>query len=133
MHITQQFYTLIRQTFFAITFIKSILPNIIAAKHSRYTVHHEKPPRTSSDVCLDLLGWLTLYQYRCLNLLWQIHKCILHNAPEFLYSILRQMMKLVTLIYIRGRDNLHLSHPRTEFGRNSLLFRVHHVTTVYHL
>ena len=30
----------------------------------------KKPPRTSSDVYLSLLGWLTLYQHCCMNLLW---------------------------------------------------------------
>ena len=39
MHVTKQWdCTPIHQTFFAKSFIKSISPNIITAKHSRYTV-----------------------------------------------------------------------------------------------
>ena len=47
----------------------------------------KKPPRTSSDLCRGLLGWLTLFQYRCIALLWQVHRCFLHIAPAYLSSI----------------------------------------------
>ena len=91
----------------------------------------KKPPRTSSDVCLNLLGWLTLYQHRCLNLLWQVHKCVLHRVPEFLYSKFKTNNEF-GYSSTRGRDNFHLSPPRTAFGRNSLLlnFRGINVITV---
>ena len=46
----------------------------------------KNPPRTSSDLCRNLLGWLTLFQYRCITLLWQVHKCFLYLAPAYLSS-----------------------------------------------
>ena len=82
----------------------------------------KKPARTSSNFCLTLLGWSSLFQRRCIALLWQVHKCFLHLAPAYLCS------KFLTnnqfgYSHTRGSENFHLISPKTSFGRNSLTFR----------
>ena len=54
---------------------KSMSINLQQVQNYAMQIILKKPPRTSSEVCLHLLGWLNLYQRRCINLLWQVHKC----------------------------------------------------------
>ena len=82
----------------------------------------KKPPRTSSDLCHGLLGWLTLFQYLCITLLWQVRRCFLHIVPAYLSSQF-QTNEEFGYSYTRGKDNFYLCCPKTNFGRNSLIFK----------
>ena len=44
------------------------------------------PPRTSSEYCLCLLNWMNLFQQCCVLTVYQIYKCILKIAPDYLIS-----------------------------------------------
>ena len=101
---------------------KSMSINLQRVQNYAMWIILKKPPRTSSEVCLHLLGWLNLYQHRCISLLWQVHKCILHLAPESLCS---KFMTNDQFGYssTRGKDNIHLVRPKTEYGRNSFSFK----------
>ena len=90
----------------------------------------KRPARTSSESCLRHLGWLTLFQHRCIALVWHFHKCYLQLAPTYLSS------KFLTncqfgYSHTCGSDSFHLSSPKATFRRNSSTFRGLPFTIVY--
>ena len=67
---------------------------------------------------------LDLHQNRCsLHVLYQVHRCLLHQAPNYLY------FKFMTnqeygYAHTRGRDKVHIQIcPKTELGRNLFSFQ----------
>ena len=51
---------------------------------------------------------------------YQVHRCVLKVAPAYLLS---KFSSNLSFGYgsTRGRDNLHLFHPQTDFGKNTLV------------
>ena len=82
----------------------------------------KKPPRTSSSICLQSLGWQTLYHHRCLLLLCQVKRCLLKISPSYLTSLFLTNEQF-GYTCTRGRDKIHISRPRTEFGRRTFSFK----------
>ena len=82
----------------------------------------KKPPRTSSSTCLQSLGWQTLYHHRCLLLLCQVKRCLLKISPSYLTSLFLTNEQF-GYTCTRGRDKIHISRPRTEFGRRTFSFK----------
>jgi len=65
---------------------------------------------------------MNLYQQHCLFVVYLIHKCVLKLAPAYLLS---KFLSNSSFGYscTRGRDKLHLFHPKTDFGKNTLQFK----------
>ena len=73
---------------------------------------------------------LDLHQNRCsLHVLYQVHRCLLHQAPDYLCSKFMTNQEF-GYAHICGRDKVHIQIcPKTEFGK---LFREPCVTIKYH-
>ena len=80
-----------------------------------------QPPRTRSASLRDQLHWTTLHQRRHNQMLCQVHRCLLRQAPVYLTS------KFVRNSYLysstRGANKLHIPYPRTNKFRLSFEYQ----------
>jgi len=82
---------------------------------------YSSPPRTSTELAEFLLNKQSLYQYRCMLIVCQIHKCVLQLVPVCLSS--RFVFNGNFGYFTRGGDKIYLIWPKTEFTRSSLQFK----------
>ena len=81
-----------------------------------------KPPRTSSEVLRQSLGWTSLKTRRQIAILGQVHRCINGRAPSYLAS---KFTRNSSLGYncTRGANKLHLRQPQSCHYHSSLNFK----------
>ena len=72
------------------------------------------PPRTSSDELCSNLSWMTLQDRRRFRILCKVHRCLHHQAPDYLCSKFT-----LNLGRTRGFGNVYLQRPQSEFYRKS--------------
>ena len=75
----------------------------------------DQPPRMRSAPLRDQLHWTTLHQRRHNQMLCQVHRCLLRQAPVYLN---RKFVKNSHLYSsTQGANKLHIPHPRTNMFR----------------
>jgi len=80
------------------------------------------PPLTPSAELRTRLQWTTLSDRRELFRLSTVHRCLHHNAPQYMCSKFHTNSSL-GYSCTRGRNNIHLERPNTDFYRKSFEFR----------
>jgi len=81
-----------------------------------------KPPRTSSNLLRETLGWTSLKNRRHVAMLGQVHRCINGKAPSYLACKFTRNSSM-GYNHTRGANKLHLGQPKTCHYHSSFEFQ----------
>ena len=81
-----------------------------------------KPPRTRSEGLRRALNWLPLTKRKEMFRQLLVHRCMIKQAPEYLYQRFRSNVDLGCRM-MRGHRKLHMDAVNTEYGRKSFSFQ----------
>ena len=80
-----------------------------------------KPPRTPSAPLRHKLNWTTLHQRRHINMLCQVHRVMLSQAPAYMANKFNTNSTLYHST--RGANKIHLKRPNTNLYKQSFEFQ----------